>query len=155
MQKLNILETWGEVCAPPGPNVGPPLYVMMCLGIWICLFNWILLNCDSFDVLHDSLGLVRTEFPHTVYCVVGTQVSIYAVSVVTWRSFSMLCMWCFDLSASNFISSSVSVRAFQFKVVHFFIWTSETAQYFWFLVLLFWVISDIMDRKRIRFCCRN
>ncbi|GFS43319.1 transducin family protein [Actinidia rufa] len=29
--------------------------------------------CLSFDVLHDSLGLVRTEFPHTVYCVAGTQ----------------------------------------------------------------------------------
>ncbi|KAI8020873.1 Glutamate-rich WD repeat-containing protein 1 [Camellia lanceoleosa] len=29
--------------------------------------------CLSFDVVCDSLGLVRTEFPHTVYCVVGTQ----------------------------------------------------------------------------------
>lgn len=29
--------------------------------------------CLSFDVLRDSLGLVRTEFPHTVYCVTGTQ----------------------------------------------------------------------------------
>ncbi|XP_071908866.1 protein HEAT STRESS TOLERANT DWD 1-like [Coffea arabica] len=29
--------------------------------------------CLSFDILHDSLGLVRTEFPHTVYCVAGTQ----------------------------------------------------------------------------------
>lgn len=29
--------------------------------------------CLSFDVLRDSLGLVRTEFPHTVYCVAGTQ----------------------------------------------------------------------------------
>ncbi|XP_016564079.2 protein HEAT STRESS TOLERANT DWD 1 isoform X1 [Capsicum annuum] len=29
--------------------------------------------CLSFDVLRDSLGLVRTDFPHTVYCVAGTQ----------------------------------------------------------------------------------
>ncbi|CAL5339139.1 unnamed protein product [Camellia sinensis] len=29
--------------------------------------------CLSFDVVFDSLGLVRTEFPHTVYCVAGTQ----------------------------------------------------------------------------------
>ncbi|CAH2057008.1 unnamed protein product [Thlaspi arvense] len=29
--------------------------------------------CLSFDVVRDSLGLVRTEFPHTVYCVAGTQ----------------------------------------------------------------------------------
>ncbi|CAH9093187.1 unnamed protein product [Cuscuta europaea] len=29
--------------------------------------------CLSFDILHDSLGLVRTEFPHTVYSVAGTQ----------------------------------------------------------------------------------
>ncbi|KAK4478413.1 hypothetical protein RD792_013882, partial [Penstemon davidsonii] len=29
--------------------------------------------CLSFDILRDSLGLVRTEFPHTVYCVSGTQ----------------------------------------------------------------------------------
>ncbi|KAG6467352.1 hypothetical protein ZIOFF_074825 [Zingiber officinale] len=30
--------------------------------------------CLSFDIVHDSLGLVRTEFPHTVYGVGGTQV---------------------------------------------------------------------------------
>ncbi|KAD5317411.1 hypothetical protein R6Q59_032750 [Mikania micrantha] len=29
--------------------------------------------CLSFDVVRDSLGLVRTEFPHTIYCVTGTQ----------------------------------------------------------------------------------
>ncbi|KAG9448235.1 hypothetical protein H6P81_014363 [Aristolochia fimbriata] len=29
--------------------------------------------CLSFDVVRDSLGLIRTEFPHTVYCVAGTQ----------------------------------------------------------------------------------
>ncbi|XP_027919802.1 glutamate-rich WD repeat-containing protein 1-like [Vigna unguiculata] len=29
--------------------------------------------CLSFDILHDSLGLVRTEFPHTVYFMAGTQ----------------------------------------------------------------------------------
>ncbi|KAH9320783.1 hypothetical protein KI387_015422, partial [Taxus chinensis] len=29
--------------------------------------------CLSFDVIRDTLGLVRTEFPHTVYCVTGTQ----------------------------------------------------------------------------------
>uniref|UniRef100_K4BYC7 Histone-binding protein RBBP4-like N-terminal domain-containing protein n=1 Tax=Solanum lycopersicum TaxID=4081 RepID=K4BYC7_SOLLC len=31
--------------------------------------------CMSFDVLRDSLGMVRTEFSHTAYCVAGTQVS--------------------------------------------------------------------------------
>ncbi|XP_010541056.1 PREDICTED: glutamate-rich WD repeat-containing protein 1 isoform X2 [Tarenaya hassleriana] len=29
--------------------------------------------CLSFDILHDNLGLNRTEFPHTVYMVAGTQ----------------------------------------------------------------------------------
>ncbi|GFP85815.1 glutamate-rich WD repeat-containing protein 1, partial [Phtheirospermum japonicum] len=29
--------------------------------------------CLSFDILRDSLGLVGTEFPHTAYCVAGTQ----------------------------------------------------------------------------------
>ncbi|KAJ0780367.1 putative transcription factor WD40-like family [Helianthus annuus] len=29
--------------------------------------------CLSFDIVRDSLGLVRTEFPHTIYCVTGTQ----------------------------------------------------------------------------------
>lgn len=29
----------------------------------------------SFDIVRDTLGLVRTEFPHTVYFVAGTQVS--------------------------------------------------------------------------------
>lgn len=30
-------------------------------------------SCLSFDIVRDSMGLVRTEFPHTVYCVAGTQ----------------------------------------------------------------------------------
>lgn len=29
--------------------------------------------CLSFDIVHDSLGLIRTEFPHTLYGVAGTQ----------------------------------------------------------------------------------
>ncbi|CAD5163697.1 unnamed protein product [Musa acuminata subsp. malaccensis] len=29
--------------------------------------------CLSFDIVHDSLGLVRSEFPHTFYGVAGTQ----------------------------------------------------------------------------------
>ncbi|KAL5998912.1 hypothetical protein ACLOJK_009860 [Asimina triloba] len=29
--------------------------------------------CLSFDIVRDTLGLVRTEFPHTLYCVAGTQ----------------------------------------------------------------------------------
>jgi ribosome assembly protein RRB1 len=29
--------------------------------------------CLSFDVVHDQLGLVRSEFPHTLYGVAGTQ----------------------------------------------------------------------------------
>ncbi|PWA63330.1 glutamate-rich WD repeat-containing protein 1 [Artemisia annua] len=28
---------------------------------------------ELFDIVRDSLGLVRTEFPHTTYCVTGTQ----------------------------------------------------------------------------------
>lgn len=30
---------------------------------------------DSFDIVRDTLGLVRTEFPHTMYLMAGTQVS--------------------------------------------------------------------------------
>ncbi|XP_068342721.1 protein HEAT STRESS TOLERANT DWD 1-like [Pyrus communis] len=30
--------------------------------------------CLSFDIVRETLGLVRTEFPHTVYFVAGTQV---------------------------------------------------------------------------------
>ncbi|MQM12658.1 hypothetical protein Taro_045576 [Colocasia esculenta] len=29
--------------------------------------------CLSFDIIRDSLGLIRTEFPHTVYGIAGTQ----------------------------------------------------------------------------------
>ncbi|KAK9075954.1 hypothetical protein SSX86_004284 [Deinandra increscens subsp. villosa] len=29
--------------------------------------------CLSFDIVRDSLGLIRTEFPHSIYCVTGTQ----------------------------------------------------------------------------------
>ncbi|KAK9111913.1 hypothetical protein Scep_019432 [Stephania cephalantha] len=29
--------------------------------------------CLSFDILHDQLGLIRTGFPQTVYCIAGTQ----------------------------------------------------------------------------------
>ncbi|KAI3834887.1 hypothetical protein MKW98_016000 [Papaver atlanticum] len=29
--------------------------------------------CLSFDILRDTHGMVRTEFPHTLYCVSGTQ----------------------------------------------------------------------------------
>lgn len=29
--------------------------------------------CLSFDIVRDQLGLIRTEFPHTLYCVAGTQ----------------------------------------------------------------------------------
>ncbi|KAI3913921.1 hypothetical protein MKW92_029177 [Papaver armeniacum] len=29
--------------------------------------------CLSFDIVRDTLGMVRTEFPHTLYCVSGTQ----------------------------------------------------------------------------------
>ncbi|KAG9151920.1 hypothetical protein Leryth_002193 [Lithospermum erythrorhizon] len=30
-------------------------------------------SCLSFDILRDNLGLVRSAFPHTVFCVTGTQ----------------------------------------------------------------------------------
>ncbi|KAM7256662.1 hypothetical protein ACFE04_012403 [Oxalis oulophora] len=49
--------------------------------------------CLSFDIVRDSLGLVRTEFPHTVYFVAGTQaenpawnsIGIFKVSNVTGK----------------------------------------------------------------------
>ncbi|CAN1275263.1 Protein HEAT STRESS TOLERANT DWD 1 [Linum perenne] len=49
--------------------------------------------CLSFDFIRDSLGLVRTEFPHTVYFVAGTQaekaawnsVGIFKVSNVSGK----------------------------------------------------------------------
>lgn len=34
----------------------------------------VFITFDSFDVVCDTLGLVRNEFPHTVYFVAGTQV---------------------------------------------------------------------------------
>ncbi|GFQ07068.1 glutamate-rich WD repeat-containing protein 1 [Phtheirospermum japonicum] len=41
---------------------------------YIDKWAWTLIeDSDGFDILHDSLGLVRTEFPHTAYCVAGTQ----------------------------------------------------------------------------------
>ena len=30
----------------------------------------------SFDVVHDQLGLIRSEFPHTFYGAAGTQVAL-------------------------------------------------------------------------------
>ncbi|KAF7806717.1 glutamate-rich WD repeat-containing protein 1 [Senna tora] len=49
--------------------------------------------CLSFDIIHDTLGLVRTEFPHTVYFMAGTQaekaswnsIGIFKVSNITGR----------------------------------------------------------------------
>lgn len=49
--------------------------------------------CLSFDVVRDSLGLIRTEFPHTVYCVAGTQaekaswnsIGIFKLSKITGK----------------------------------------------------------------------
>ncbi|KAL2929979.1 Glutamate-rich WD repeat-containing protein 1 [Bienertia sinuspersici] len=49
--------------------------------------------CLSFDIVRDSLGLVRTEFPHTVYVVAGTQadkpslnsISIFKVSNISGK----------------------------------------------------------------------
>ncbi|KAL5175274.1 Glutamate-rich WD repeat-containing protein 1 [Glycine soja] len=49
--------------------------------------------CLSFDILRDSLGLVRTEFPHTVYFMAGTQaekpswnsIGIFKVSNITGK----------------------------------------------------------------------
>lgn len=32
-------------------------------------------------MVRDTLGLVRTEFPHTMYCVAGTQVWLFYMSV--------------------------------------------------------------------------
>ncbi|GFQ04024.1 glutamate-rich WD repeat-containing protein 1, partial [Phtheirospermum japonicum] len=47
----------------------------------------------SFDILRDSLGLVRTEFPHTAYCVAGTQaeksswnsIGIFKISIISGK----------------------------------------------------------------------
>ncbi|KAL5771034.1 hypothetical protein ACOSP7_015188 [Xanthoceras sorbifolium] len=49
--------------------------------------------CLSFDILRDSLGLVRNEFPHTVYFVAGTQaekpswnsIGVFKVSNITGK----------------------------------------------------------------------
>ncbi|KAL3633351.1 hemolysin III domain membrane protein [Castilleja foliolosa] len=41
--------------------------------------------CLSFDILRDSLGLVRTQFPHTAYCVAGTQ-----AEKSSWNSIGIL-----------------------------------------------------------------
>ncbi|KMZ62347.1 putative WD-repeat protein [Zostera marina] len=38
--------------------------------------------CLSFDIIRDSLGLVRTEFPHTIYAVAGTQAEIAASNYI-------------------------------------------------------------------------
>ncbi|GAB2293027.1 hemolysin III domain membrane protein [Dionaea muscipula] len=54
--------------------------------------------CLSFDILRDSLGLVRTEFPHTVFVVAGTQaeksswnsIEIFKLSNVTGRKQALL-----------------------------------------------------------------
>ncbi|PRQ46830.1 protein HEAT STRESS TOLERANT DWD 1 [Rosa rugosa] len=40
--------------------------------------------CLSFDIVRDTLGLVRTEFPHTVYFVAGTQ-----AEKASWNSLSI------------------------------------------------------------------
>ncbi|XP_050381996.1 protein HEAT STRESS TOLERANT DWD 1-like [Argentina anserina] len=40
--------------------------------------------CLSFDIVRDTLGLVRTEFPHTVYFVAGTQ-----AEKSSWNSLSI------------------------------------------------------------------
>ncbi|KAL1367047.1 hypothetical protein HN51_021103 [Arachis hypogaea] len=49
--------------------------------------------CLSFDIVRDTLGLVRTEFPHTVYFMAGTQaekaswnsIGIFKVSNITGK----------------------------------------------------------------------
>ncbi|XP_078444707.1 transducin family protein / WD-40 repeat family protein [Wolffia australiana] len=49
--------------------------------------------CLSFDILRDSLGLIRTEFPHTIYGVAGTQaekaswnyISLYKLSNIVGK----------------------------------------------------------------------
>ncbi|OQU82815.1 hypothetical protein SORBI_3005G024400 [Sorghum bicolor] len=49
----------------PAVASGPAKCFVLGFGIgWSCL---------SFDVVHDQLGLVRSEFPHTLYGVAGTQ----------------------------------------------------------------------------------
>ncbi|WJX53032.1 hemolysin III domain membrane protein [Trifolium repens] len=54
--------------------------------------------CLSFDILRDTLGLVRSEFPHTVYFVTGTQaekpswnsVGIFKVSNISGKRRELL-----------------------------------------------------------------
>lgn len=45
--------------------------------VMIIIIKIVVLQFFSFDTLRDSLGLVRTVFPHAVYCVAGTQVSLH------------------------------------------------------------------------------
>ncbi|EPS74400.1 hypothetical protein M569_00353, partial [Genlisea aurea] len=40
--------------------------------------------CLSFDILRDPLGVTRNEFPHTLYCVAGTQ-----AEKASWNSISI------------------------------------------------------------------
>ena len=39
----------------------------------------------SFDIVRDSLGSDRKDFPHTVYFVAGTQVSFHFLSSIMFR----------------------------------------------------------------------
>eukprot|EP00252_Welwitschia_mirabilis_P014025 TRINITY_DN31048_c0_g1_i1.p1 TRINITY_DN31048_c0_g1~~TRINITY_DN31048_c0_g1_i1.p1 ORF type:complete len:468 (+),score=104.14 TRINITY_DN31048_c0_g1_i1:81-1484(+) len=63
----------------------------------------------SFDILRDSLGVVRMEFPHTVYCVAGTQadtassnaVALVRLSNVTGKRRKLLPMNSDDESESD------------------------------------------------------
>lgn len=50
---------------------------------------------DSFDVVRDTLGLVRTEFPHIMYCVAGTQVwlSFMSVGLYLVPSYTIMLSW--------------------------------------------------------------
>lgn len=66
----------------------------------------ILFFLSSFDILGDKLGMNRTEFPHTVYMVAGTQVSL--CTFVSSNVF--LCFWNLALSCSNPVDTSFRLR---------------------------------------------
>lgn len=49
-------------------------YSVFNLIVFFFFHNLISFSLYSFDIVRDSLGLVRSEFPHTAYFVAGTQV---------------------------------------------------------------------------------
>lgn len=70
--------------------------------------------CLSFDTLRDSLGLVRTVFPHAVYCVAGTQaekaswnyIGIFKLSKISGKRRDLVPKFSADADGSDMDSDS-------------------------------------------------